>query len=248
LTLNNTRISDTGLPQLTALQELQELQLSNNDITDAGLAPLKELRGLKQLSLAGTNVTAAGVADLQRALPKCSIWPTPAELRRQPMNVALWPLGAHPTRAELLKKIAELGGQVTEDQGKPHKPITHFMLFDSDVSDESLVRIVAEMPELEVLNLRNLLVGDDFLRRLPALSRLSFIHMQRSRLTNAGLEYLAKYPALRTLEIGATRVSDEGLPHLKRLELEEIDVGNTRMSCEGASELQQVLPNCRVRG
>jgi hypothetical protein len=122
------------------------------------------------------------------------------------------------------------------------------MLFDSPISDACLARIVAEMPEVERLNLRNLLVGDEFLRRLPALSKLSFLHLLGSRITDAGVEHLGRFPALRTLEVDETRISDQALPALKRLPLDELDVGETRITVEGVQELKQALPKCQVRG
>jgi hypothetical protein len=49
VSLNGTQISDAGLKELAALQQLQTLWLS------------------------GTQVTTNGVAELQKALPKCKI-------------------------------------------------------------------------------------------------------------------------------------------------------------------------------
>ncbi len=248
LQLKSTRIGDQGLAHLAAIKSLESLQLSNTDITDDGLPSLAALTGLQQLSLRGTLVTAAGVADLQRALPNCEIRPTAEELSRKPQDVALWPDGTHPARAELLAIIKELGGEVTVDKSRPGEPITRLMLFDSPISDVCLARIVAEMPEVQQLNLRNLLVGDEFLRRLPALPKLSFLHLLGSRITDAGVEHLGRFPALRTLEIDETRISDQALPALKRLPLDELDVGETRISVEGMQELKRALPQCQVRG
>jgi hypothetical protein len=74
LDLNDSKITDAGLVQLTGLIRLKALYLVNTRITDAGLA---ELTGLTQLRLLilGYNpqITDEGEAKLQHALPNCII-------------------------------------------------------------------------------------------------------------------------------------------------------------------------------
>jgi serine/threonine protein kinase/Leucine-rich repeat (LRR) protein len=74
LVLNRcSRITNDGLAHLTALTDLQDLQLTGTNVTDAGLKHLKGLTNLTVLYLGGTKVTAEGVAALSKALPKCKI-------------------------------------------------------------------------------------------------------------------------------------------------------------------------------
>ncbi len=55
------------------MTELQHLWLQNMRVTDAGLEDLTGLTKLATLDLSGTQVTDAGVAKLQQALPNCKI-------------------------------------------------------------------------------------------------------------------------------------------------------------------------------
>jgi serine/threonine protein kinase len=65
LNLHATPVTDAGLAQLTALDEVKYLNLQRTSVTDDGLAYLKQLRGLDWLYLSGTAVTNAGLVHLK---------------------------------------------------------------------------------------------------------------------------------------------------------------------------------------
>ena len=73
LKLNSTRITDSGLKEVTKLKQLKELYLVSTKITDEGLKEVAQLKQLRSLDLSFTKSTPAGVAELQKALPKCRI-------------------------------------------------------------------------------------------------------------------------------------------------------------------------------
>jgi hypothetical protein len=50
------------------------LSLSTTAVTDAGLVHLMKLDNLGVLNLNRTKVTDAGAAELQKALPRCTIF------------------------------------------------------------------------------------------------------------------------------------------------------------------------------
>jgi internalin A len=74
LELHNTAVTDAGLARLTDLKNLTGLVLSKTQITDAGLIHLAGLPELQFLGLKDTQVTDAGVENLQRTLPKLTIF------------------------------------------------------------------------------------------------------------------------------------------------------------------------------
>ena len=247
LQLNGTKITDKGLPNLSRLISLEMLNLSNTAITDAGLEKLRTLAGLKQLSLAGTKVTGKGVALLQKSLPNCEILPAPGIVDAVPKDVELWAVDHKPTHEELLARVTQLGGSVQVDQTRPDPPITSLMLMDSDISDASLLRLLAEMPELEQLNLRHVLVGDQLAKGLSLCPKLSFLSMSVSRITDAGLEQVGQLANLRELDVHETQVTDNGLTHLTGLsKLEAVHVQGTRVTNAGVEELKKALPKLRV--
>jgi len=73
LFLDNTKITDAGLEDLSALTQLEVLSLKGSAITDAGLQKLKGLTALRRLIVIGAPVTDGGVKELQQALPQVAI-------------------------------------------------------------------------------------------------------------------------------------------------------------------------------
>jgi hypothetical protein len=65
LMLNQTSVSDAGLPHLKGLTKLEHLYLGYSQVTDAGLFHLKGLTNLSALDLAGTQVTDSGLVHLK---------------------------------------------------------------------------------------------------------------------------------------------------------------------------------------
>jgi hypothetical protein len=63
--LADTKITDAGLAQLTAIKRIDFVGLRNTAITDAGLAHLSKLPGITGLNLSGTKVTDAGLIHLK---------------------------------------------------------------------------------------------------------------------------------------------------------------------------------------
>jgi Leucine-rich repeat (LRR) protein len=74
LNLNGTKVTDAGVKHLAGLSRLQVLSLAHSEVTDGCLKDLRKLTELRELYLDTTAVSKAGVAELQKALPKCSIY------------------------------------------------------------------------------------------------------------------------------------------------------------------------------
>jgi Leucine-rich repeat (LRR) protein len=247
LYLNNTKITDNGLTPLALLTSLDRLRVNYTDVSDSGLDRLAKITSLKDLDVFGTNVTSVGIRRIQQALPKCSVSPEPERLDRQPLDIPMWESDTKPSRAEVLAKIKELKGDVNVDATQPGVPIVGLRIFDSDISDASLLALLAEMPDLEFLNLRNMVVGNELaagLERCPKLQRVSF---QDTRIDDNGASFLTKLPQLTELDLQETRLSDRGLPPLQHMQnLRRLQLNNTRVSPAGVDELQKALPQCQI--
>jgi len=192
---------------------------------------------------------ATGATRLQQALPNCFISPEPKWLDAKPHDVELWPDDYKPSTAEVLAKIQELDGNtdVEVDKTRPGQPIVSFRLFDSTISDESLIRLLAEMPELEQLNLQRILVGDCLAQELPRLSKLWFLRLDDSRITDDGMTYIGQMTSLKVLSISNTKISDAGFIHLSGLKkLEDLMTEECDVSDDGYARFKQALPKCSV--
>ncbi|MCS7015393.1 MAG: hypothetical protein NZM42_04640 [Gemmatales bacterium] len=65
LHLGYTRVSDAGLPHLSAFASLRVIDLTKTDISDAGLVHLAKLTQLRRLILARTPIYGSGLAHLR---------------------------------------------------------------------------------------------------------------------------------------------------------------------------------------
>lgn len=81
LTAENAKFTDDGLRELTRHRKLTTLHLYSDDnrspITDVGFRHLLELRNLDELILDADKISEDAVEELQRALPRCTIWINP---------------------------------------------------------------------------------------------------------------------------------------------------------------------------
>jgi hypothetical protein len=73
LSLAGTKISDESLRVVARLVRLETLDLTRTNVTDAGLRKLKSLKRLEVLSVRDSKVTKAGIAELRAALPETLI-------------------------------------------------------------------------------------------------------------------------------------------------------------------------------
>ncbi len=246
LHLENTQVTNDGLACLAKLQKLETLSLANTDVTDAGLRHLEGLAKLQLLSLGGTNISAAGANRVRQALPNCRVLVTYG-LGQTPRNVRLWPDDHQPTREELLAKLTELGIDVQTDKTRPGNPVVSFTVFDSTLSDDVVVQLLDDLPHLEQINLRRVLVGDDLLKAIKNRTQLTYLSLQSSRITDSGLQHLPTLPNLEELILTETRITDAALPHLRTLRsLSFLSVEGTRVTNDGVHHLKQALPSCTM--
>jgi Leucine-rich repeat (LRR) protein len=246
--LGGTRITDEGLKHLAGAQSLREVQLSDTDVTDAGLEHVKRLSGLNSLSLARTLVTAKGVLELQKALPKCTVFPPVEQFNRKPMEIALWPEGERPTANELMARAKVLGVDFrVQWHGRPGNPIITVSLMNSDISADSLLRLLANTPEVEILNLRDLVVGDELVRNMPVLPNLRYLMLQGCRITDEALPHLVKHTNLQELNLDENYITDKGVALLKELpKLERVSFSNNRVTYKARLELKRARPQWQM--
>lgn len=97
---------------------------------------------------------------------------------------------------------------------------------------------VAELPDLEKVNLSSTNVGDDGLAHLAKLSQLKELGLTNTKVTDKGLEHLAGLTNLTVLSLNGCDVTDAGLVHLKNLkELKQLHLNETKVSDAGLTHL-----------
>jgi Leucine-rich repeat (LRR) protein len=247
LRLENTKVTDAGMADLARITELKMLCLDNTDITDIGLTQLEQLSNLKELIVTGTHVTAEGIARFREKLPNCTVSAT-FGLGVMPQDELLFAAGSKPTATEINAKLKELAidGEVETDANRPGNPIVSLRLFGCFLSDRVVLALMEQMPDLETLNLRRALVGDDVIQGIDKWG-IKYLLLDETRITDHGLSQLSRCESLRELYLTGTAITDAGLPDLERLtQVKMIMVRRTRITMRGIEQLRNSLPGCQI--
>lgn len=112
------------------------------------------------------------------------------------------------------------------------------------------IRIVTNLPELEMLSLAYTPLTDSGLAIAGGMPRLKALGLDGTSITPEGLRSIAN--ATKTLEeltISNTVLADEVIPILESLpRLRYVDISNTRMTANGITALRQRRPELQVEG
>jgi hypothetical protein len=147
------------------------------------------------------------------------------------------PRGVRGAKGErLIAAVQRLGGRVTgsRDSGGFHGlgnvELFRVDLYGTDIGDEDLGRLVGELGDRACeLDLRGTRVTDAGLKHLGGLSRLAALSLgdgpaagsagtpRSGRITDDGLDEVARLAGLRELTLDSTSVTDEGLARLQPL-------------------------------
>ena len=120
--------------------------------------------------------------------------------------------------------------------GEPHLTLTGWNGVDYS--------LLAERPDVVVLQMANPDVTDTTLRHLEGMSKLRELDLERTKITDAGLVHLAGLKNLRDIRVRFTAVTDEGFKkHLAGLEsLKNIDARNTKITRKTLNEWMKAEP------
>lgn len=115
--------------------------------------------------------------------------------------------------------------------------------------DDRMLEAIARLEGLESLAIGgwNARYTDTGLRHVAMLRRLVSLNLcQAQRITDDGMRTLATLPALRTLGLTYTKITDEGLAHLLAIEtLTEVDYGWAAASRRALARFQAAHPERR---
>jgi hypothetical protein len=99
-----------------------------------------------------------------------------------------------------------------------------------------------QLPNLQVLNLKETKVTSRGLRYLPTCTDLKELELQETQIDDEALRYIGQCRKLTRLKLQKTRVTDAGLAHLQGLTaLESLDLEGTLVTGSG---LDTIADNC----
>jgi hypothetical protein len=136
------------------------------------------------------------------------------------------------TTAQIQKELKDEGVQVIFSQGEPK---------DSNYSPfqgiTSTVRVVAPAGN----------VTDAQLTRIRLINQDLGLMLNNCPITDDGLASLEGKHNLRWLELRKTKITDEGIKHLRGTDLEELDLSATKVDDAGLANLGEIdLPNLKT--
>ena len=235
-------ITDAGIAHLSSLTKLQTLALYRCSITDASLVHLRTMDNLEMLDLAKTGVMGPGLSHLDRM----------AKLRRlfTPTNRAGL---AHIGRLHGLQELYAYdnrhptpGEGLTDLAGL--KGLKVLVLGDNLCSDAGLATLSSRLSGLTQLGIGGERVTDAGLNHVAKLKGLQELTIYKSRVTGAGLAVLLDLPNLTSLDLQESAgVDDSGVEPLRKLtRLRTLGLGGTTVSDAGMTVIRQAVPTARV--
>lgn len=141
----------------------------------------------------------------------------------------------------------DLSGAKIDDEGLrqiAHLPLQKLWLQSTNITDAAAVTVtLSEMKSLRFLQLNSTQVGDQFLERLDVLPALDNCGLRGTRVTGAGMQFLARHPSLKTLDVYHTAVDDAGVAALVNCQtLQDLGLSLTHVSTKVFEYLDK-LPN-----
>jgi WD40 repeat protein len=211
------KLSDTAVHEIAGLSWIQLLSAFDSGLTDKSLAEWNSLAKLQDLTLYNTRITDEGLKHLERHFALHSLALSRSLITGSGLK--------HLTSLVELKRLT---------------------LDDSPITNEGL-RSIVELQSLTAIRLNQCIgLGDEGLRQVATLPKLSELHLRATSISDAGLDSLKGLKHLKTLGLPATRITDAGLKHLYELsELETLDLTQVNVSEAAVAELRKQLPKLR---
>lgn len=230
LIMGFTKVSDDDLADLDKLPKLEYIALDNTNVTDAGLKHLADLKSLKILYLGSNSLTNAGIKHLSGLTGL------------QFLDLSDLRIGddALPSLAGMTK-------------------LQKLNLYETNVTLEATFDFAKTLPDLELTAPFGRMVGgrrltmspgveDADLAGLKKLSTLRELDLwECDQITDAGMEHVKGLDQLTALELGFTKVTDDGLGELAGMKnLAKLDLRETDTSLAAALKLVAKVPKLHV--
>jgi internalin A len=238
-------ITDVGLGELTALQQLRWLDLTDTQITDVGLAALKGLTNLEELGLANTAISTTGVKELFefKHLRHLDLWQTKVDeaginelLKIKSLRHIV--VGAAVTR-EGIERLHKARGDIAITKIGPEYQHLEGLILSGRIPGERGSRLtIGDSPlghgtvesKLRLHRLPSVSTSTSIFDFVPFVRNLSMFDATDADLADAELIAIGKQENLLELKLGGTHVTDQGLAHIGGLpKLRVLDLTGSRL-------------------
>lgn len=269
LALNGVDLNDDMLLELSVLTQLRMLDLSENPrLTNRGLEVLRQFPDLRLLSLDGTGANndcgalLAGISGL-----------TWLSLVDTGVDDAICKQLAGCPRLESLDLTGTRISDASAASLGENKRLKKLSVAAADIGDQWIRTFVEKRSEAGAAPTRAVLeegrrglsqlanaVGADRLTALPVVGRvaeagleyfdvpsLEMLDLERTRVTDRGVQDLVSLPGLAWLNLDGTRITDAALESLRRIPtLRTLSLMETRVSPAAIERFQTQCEQCEV--
>ena len=221
--MKKTQATDAGFAQLEHATNLEDLYVWDSTlITDDGVRKLEKLINLKNLHIDNSRMTDEGFRSLSRMTKMKNLV-----------------LQSH--------RFSDRGFSAVRQMKQLESLCVGGKAWDrSLITDEGLA-VVADMKELENLNLSYTSITSNGLRHVSKLGKLKILDLAGCDIRDDGLTNLAGLTNLQWLILSGSNVTDRGLARLtglKKLKLLKLD--RTRVDKDAKRTLENLTPGLRV--
>lgn len=263
LNLSHTRVAGPGLVHLADCRQLSILNLSHSSLTDDGIAPIKDLTSLTGLTLNDTKITDAGLQHLGplKKLSELSL-----------MNLAVTDRGLAALAGLVRLHSIDLSNTKVIGTGLVHVSSARSLQLNQCPLTDLGLSSLRSLAAIENLSLDDTSISDAGLVHAKECTKLSSLHLIRTRVKGACFAEFGKLKSMRSLAMVGTPLDQSSLVDLKAFPLlSDVDVSETGLSDEGLKSfaicisltrlsllktkiaksslvaLQQSLPRCEIR-
>ena len=168
---------------------------------------------------------------------------------REPAVVQLWQRLARGLSPAPAAELARAGALARITAVLPDGPLLQ-VEFTSREAEVDAAAVAALQPlhrHVTDLDLARTEIGDEALKSVAGMERLTRLDLSRTAVGDRGLVHLRGLPELRSLNLFGTEVSDAGLESLAGLpHLEAVYLWQTAVTDAGAAKLRAALPAARI--
>lgn len=138
----------------------------------------------------------------------------------------------------------------TRNQDLNHlKDLPNVRVLDLDCATVDDIAVVAHLSKLRYLDLENTKITNEALEHLRNLNRLETLVLSDTEVGDKGIEHLSRLENLVELRLDRTNITDSCIEHLVGLKsLAILHVSSTNITSKGVEKIKSALPSCSVFG